>query len=520
MSSRTWVRRQRRATLYVAVVAAAAVLAGCTTVTRTATVSVGAGDQTAGTGANGTPGALASGDGSVAGGPGGATAAANGGTGSAGSAGYTASPGGNAATGSGGAGRPAGASCSKTVKLGVSYSSDLATGLAAVGNPGAATQAGDLVKQTQAMYQRAVDDLNAHGGLAGCKVQLVYHDFKALGADGFSGESQTECADFAEDQHVFAVIAAALENKTLIDCLAQHKTPVLFGGSEYNPVSADYAKYRGFLYQPAYLNPDRFGPYIDQWRAAGYFNPTAKVGILLADDGYGNNQRLVDQIWKPKLAALGITPVVFTFKMIAGYSDVSSVTSQMGSAVLQFRGQGVDHVMMTPDGGDATIFFTQVASNQKYYPRYALTSQNTPAVWGSEPADQRPNAVDISSTTFDLGQNPDQQQVASLPPSPARTACDALFKGHTGTVPMTAVYALCDQMNFLRLALNGAPEPSTAALLAGAERLGNSMATASGFANAMFRPNGYDGGSASRAMRWDEPSQAWKYVAAPQPIPS
>lgn len=405
------------------------------------------------------------------------------------------------------------------MKLGVSYSSDLATGLGAVGNPGAASQAGDLVKQTQAMYQRAVDDLNARGGLAGCKVQLVYHDFKALGADGFSGESQTECADFAEDQHVFAVIAAALENKTLIDCLAQHKTPVLFGGAEYNPVSADYAKYRGYLYQPAYLNPDRFGPYIDQWKAAGYFDPTAKVGILLADDGYGNNQRLVDQIWKPKLAALGITPVVFTFKMIGGYSDVSSVTSQMGSAVLQFRGQGVDHVMMTPDGGDATIFFTQVASNQKYYPRYAMTSQNTPAVWGTEPADQRPNAIAISSSTFDLGQNPDAQEVASLPPSQARTDCDALFKGHTGTAPMTAVYALCDQMNFLRLALNGAPEPSTAALLAGAERLGNSMASASGFANARFRPNGYDGGSASRAMRWDEPSQAWKYVAAPQPIP-
>lgn len=520
--SRLGENARRRAAVLAAVFAVGTLLASCTTVTRTSMTRTDGRLSASGRSGSGlADGATAD----ATGGSADAGAGTGGADGSAGAGGAGSAAGGTAGGTTGGAGSngatggAAGSSCSKTIKLGVSYSSDLAAGLSAVGNPSAAAQAGDLVKQQQAIYQRTADDLNQRGGLAGCKVQLVFHDFKSLGAGGFSGESQSECADFAEDKHVFAVITGALENRTLITCLAQRKTPVLFNSTQYNATSADYKTYRGYLYQPTYLNPDRWASFIDQYNAAGYFDKGAKVGILLADNGYGSNQRLVEQIWKPKLAALGITPVVFTFKMITGYSDVSSVTSQFNSAVLQFRSQGVTHVMSTPDAGDMAIFFTQVASSQNYRPRYALNSLSGAVVWPTEPADQRPGAVAISFTSFDLGTAPDPAQLASNPASKARSDCDALFKGRNGSTPMSAIYPVCDQMNFLRLSLQGASDVTPAALLAGSERLGNTMSIASGFSNATFGAGRYDGASSTRAMLWDEPSKIWKYVTPPTPVP-
>jgi ABC-type branched-subunit amino acid transport system substrate-binding protein len=516
VNARTSGTRARRHALGAAALAVMALLASCTTVTRTSMTRTDGRLATS----SGEPGAVADeGTGtSDAAGPAGDSVGPAGSSGSAADAGSGAVASGDT-TGGGPGTAAAGQSCSKTIRLGVSYSSDLAAGLSAVGNPSAASQAGDFVKQQQAIYQRTADDVNQRGGLAGCKVQLVFHDFKSLGAGGFSGESQSECADFAEDKHVFAVITGALENRTLITCLAQHKTPVLFNSSQYNPTTPDYKEYRGYLYQPGYINPDRWGPYIDQYNAAGYFDKGAKVGILLADNGYGSNQRLVEQIWKPRLAALGITPVVFTFKMITGYSDVSGVTSQFNSAVLQFRSQGVTHVMTTPDAGDAVIFFTQVASSQNYHPRYALSTLSAAQAWETEPADQRPRAVAISFTSFDLGPTPNPTQAATNPASKARSDCDALFKGRNGSTPMTSIYPVCDQMNFLQAALRGASDVTPAALLAGVEKLGNTLPLAAGYANAKLGPGVYDGGSATRAMLWDEPSKMWKYVSPPTPVP-
>src|SRR5439155_18605399 len=122
-----------------------------------------------------------------------------------------------------------------------------------------------------------------HGGLAGCPIRLVFHDFKALTAAGFSGESQTECSHFAEDEHVFAVITGtggALENKTLITCLAQHGVVTLWGSGMYAPSAADFAKYRGYLYEPSDITPDRWGVFIDQLARVGYLTKATKLGVL------------------------------------------------------------------------------------------------------------------------------------------------------------------------------------------------------------------------------------------------
>src|SRR5204862_841438 len=91
---------------------------------------------------------------------------------------------------------PGGSACRQVIKIGVSYSSDTAAAGAAVGNPTAAASLVNYANEVRALDQRVADYVNAHGGLAGCEVALVYHDFHLLGASGFSGESESECVDF------------------------------------------------------------------------------------------------------------------------------------------------------------------------------------------------------------------------------------------------------------------------------------------------------------------------------------
>src|SRR5207247_7365323 len=110
--------------------------------------------------------------------------------------------------------------CAHVVKSGVRYSPDEGAAVAAVWQPDNATGFTTYAQTLKQGYQIAVDQLNRNGGLAGCNVALGFHDFSAFAAGGASGESQKECTDFAEDQHVFAVvpgIGGVLENNVLIE---------------------------------------------------------------------------------------------------------------------------------------------------------------------------------------------------------------------------------------------------------------------------------------------------------------
>jgi hypothetical protein len=346
---------------------------------------------------------------------------------------------------------------------------------------------------------------------------MVYYDFQALSSSGFSGQSETECTSFAQDQHAFAVIPNTNENQTAITCLAQNHVVDLYNIATYLPTPQDFSAYRGYLYQPAAISPYRFGSFIHLLAQYGYFGSGAKVGILLADDGSGNNEYLVNKLWKPALQAMGITPVVFTFKQIESYTDVTTTSEQFASAVLQFKGAGVNRVMFTPDGADGEFFFTNAAQSQNYQPRYALTTDNAPLAWGViPPAGQRAGAMNVSFKLSDVGRgNPPQ-----MAPNDTRAKCNAILSGHTGNDPITAFYFICDDFLFLQNALAGASTVSPQTLLAGVERLGNSYSLADSYTNAGFGPpDHYDGGASVRVMGWDVAANAWQYVSPPEAVP-
>ena len=495
-------------------------LAGCTTVTRTTLVASdgaqsGAGgtvaDNTLGPTSDGQPGSSAS----HSAGSRSTSQSSAPGIGSTGAA---------AASGPANSGSRSASLCKQTVKLGVSYSSDLGQAVGATGNTSAATQTNSYVQAQHDIWQRAADYINAHGSLGGCKVQIAYHDFHTTG--DWTNESQLECTDFAQDQKVFAVIPNALENKTLIDCLASKKVVTLYNGAggftpQYPPVARDFAKYRGYLYQPWQINSDRFAPFIQLWDRGGYFDhgSSTKVGILIASDGSGNNERLVSQIWQPKLVAMGIHPVTYSFNVHQSLSEAGNVTQQMQAAVLAFRHKGVDHVIFTPSP-DSSYFFPTAASSQKYYPRYALTSASGIPGWATTtvPDDEKAGAVGVSWLVADLGYDgttADSSQLSSNPSNSARSQCKALFQGHTSGQPIELAYPVCDDIYFLLKALanaNGSVTPAN--LLAGTDGLGQSLSLASTYTNASFaKPDKYDGGASARLCAWDSKSGKWKYTS-------
>ena len=388
------------------------------------------------------------------------------------------------------------------LRIGVSYSSDLAAGLAAVGQPEAAAQAGNYAEQQQAAYGAIVDDVNAWGGIGGCQVKLSYFDFSSLSSDGFDGQSQKECAYFAEDAQVFAAFSSALETETLVKCLADRGVVSMFNGAEYAPIQRDFDRYRGFLYQPWGLNTDRWGQFIDIWHQVGFLDRSAKVGILVADDGTGNGQKLAYEIWKPKLEALGIDVSVFEYKWIRSYSSVSDASTAMSAAVLKFKSEGVTHILPTPDGQAMSIFMTAIADGQDYHPAYGTTtfSGGTPLT-ASDSQSQNWVTISWDNTTYRSDTTQKAPVESQYAPDPARDHCDEVVsRVQTGA---HLFYRFCDTIDFLQAALDRSVEISPAALLGGAERLDAQLMPSSAIGPNRWGPHRYDSAASALAAKWN-----------------
>lgn len=495
------------------------VTAACTTVERTNQVSAGPG-----TGAPIAGSALdASGDGSASGADTGSAVGTGPGASSGPSAPGTPRRGGQtgaaadpAATDADAQAEGAAQPCPQDVpiKIGVSYSSDLAAGLAAVGQPDAAAQYGNYSEQVERIYQIPVDHLNQNGGIAGCEVQLVFFDFSSLASDGFDGQSQKECAHFAEDERVFAAVSAALETSVVVECQASHGVVSFFGGAEYAPVQRDFDRYRGYLYQPTQINPSRWGVFIDQFADGGFLAKGDKVGLLIADDGTGNAQHLANDVWAPKLEALGIDVVPFEYNWIRSFATVSDTSTAFSAAVLEFKTKGVTHVMSTPDGGSMSFFFTPQAESQNFRPAYR-TAPNAGGTPNIAPEDQRADWVSVQSSFLGVSLNyPDDmndEQQATNPPNESRQRCDAIYEGKIDGPNIAQGW--CDTLWFLRDSLAGASEITPAMLLSGAEQLGTGLQLGAGFGASSFGPGRYDGNTQVRLAKYDPSQEDYVYVS-------
>src|SRR5262249_12684292 len=112
------------------------------------------------------------------------------------------------------------------------------------------------------------------------------------------------------------------------------------------------------------------------WKA-GYFK-TGKLGLVYPDRAAV--KRTV-QVIKTRLASYGVAPkdeVAFALPENAA-NDTGSVAAGFSNDILQFRTEGVEHVLWVGTAGFDFYGYPQ-AESQQYHPAYALTTFESPNV--------------------------------------------------------------------------------------------------------------------------------------------
>jgi hypothetical protein len=290
------------------------------------------------------------------------------------------------------------------VYIGVMTVNDFATAAAALGAKEA--NPGNQEKDAQAMAGL----INSQGGLFGRKVVIAFDNVStaSLLVNAESDASQA-CVHFTQDRPVIAVYndLSPLDLPTFRSCFAQAKVPLFNGSIQSTSRSALNATdgYVTSVVSPTYtdLAPTfvarlQAEHYFDAWNVTNGTAGSAPVKVGIIADNVPADQEAAELL-SAALARDGHAPVA-QFNYTLG---PSGTTSNLSSAVLQFRSRGVTHVI----GADAgTGAFMVQAQSQHFYPRYGINTINLPAssLTPDAPKQQLQGALGIGwYPTLDVG---------------------------------------------------------------------------------------------------------------------
>ena len=385
----------------------------------------------------------------------------------------------------------------------------------------------------KANAQAIIDDINAHGGVAGRKLVPVFHAYDATSSDTDASQDQAACADLTEDHKVFAVAASGL-TETWDACMK--KAGVLnVVGSTLTESDRVY-----FNNQPQYFNAnaptrDRVESalvpslvrqkYFSGWDTTRAAPGSAKpvVGVI----GYNDPtwERPLNSVLLPKLKAAGY-PVqpdnIARITVPKSQAEQGPAIAEVQNTVLKFRQNGVTHLIFIDTGGGLTWVFSEGAKNQNYYPRYGVTSGS--GLQGLY------DAGEFTDKELTGAMGPGWDPSIDLPSAQGDTyanaatkRCLAVLKERTGQQYATtneAGIALgqCDEITLIAEAIRRAGSViSLATARAAIEKLGGSLQLASRPAY-FFGPDRHDGPELSWDMYWDTPCKCAKYVGPSRPL--
>ena len=374
--------------------------------------------------------------------------------------------------------------------------------------------------------QAVIDDINAHGGVAGRKLVGVYYNYDVTDTRPYADQDNSACAKFTQDNHVFAVLGNGVSDN-YVAC--NTKAGAIDLGS--NIIDPDRAFFRRF---PAYIGYDTVSQ--DRMMAdevdvlvrmkyfTGWNNTTgqpaaggAKVGIIGYDTAAWTTP--LRTVMLPALARAGHAPDPGDVQLILHPQDNSQVgqaVAQIQNAILKFRQDGVTHVIVLDANGSMMLQLMQNARGQHYYPRYGVntaTGMQALSTTGAVDTSQFNGAVGLAwAPTLDL---PDGKADAYL--SPATSACIKMIEKRTGqtfTSTNAASIALdaCDGLYLLRQLVNSAgPVLNQRTAVASVEALGAAYRPAE-VASAFFSPSQHDSLETGYDMTWDSSCTCAKYV--------
>jgi hypothetical protein len=459
-------------------------------------------------------------DGGIEQGTGGSTGAALGG----GSTGSATRPGGGgtggATTGSGGSSGAIATSAplpsqaatglgvtAKTISLGFGYASDGDAANAAIGADGITS--GNEKANSQAL----VDEVNAHGGVAGRRLVPVFHPYNLTSPDPGTAQDEAACQDWTVDHKVMAVFSSSLSDN-LVACLKKAGVVFVKGGQIVDADAAFLRQYANEILLST-MSIDRI--FADQVRSLvrqdwftgwdtvrGKAGPApVKVGVLTYDNG--SFTRALNGVLLPALKAVGhpVAPSdVIQVHRGQQESDTAGTAAQIKTATLKLQQDGVTHLVLGDASGLILEFFGSNARTQGYYPRLGVTSGAGVQVIHDNglASDQQLNGMAGTGwlPTIDLLASEGTKYSNS-----ETRRCLEIMKRRTGqtytsTNAATIALADCDGMFLFQRAMLSAPSLTPAGFIAGVEALGR------GYTSPTVGPTFLSGRQHDDAVRaWD-----------------
>ncbi len=363
-----------------------------------------------------------------------------------------------------------------------------------------------------AVIETIVDDINDNGGMAGRNVEVVFHTTNI--AEGtFATRDQETCAAFTEDNEVFAVVTLANGTIGLAECLADADTPVVWDQGVSWPFDQDDLEALApYLYLPTKVNVSRFGAYVDGLAEQGFFEPDSVVGLVRYD--IPSHDRAVENVIVPALEEQGLELAQdFAFTPATSVDDMTNVSIQAVTAVVQFRDAGVDRVLFLPTAQVMPLLFPIIAEVQDYRPRYGISTADAPNFMATNVPDaQLEGALGVGwDPVKDLGL---ENGADVIEENEIWVRCQELMVD-AGLAEGGA--KACTPFLFLQEALDGVDGVNPDSLRAGVDELGTTAYSAVNFGTD-WAADVYDGPSKMRALAYDAGCDCFEYTGEPMSI--
>ena len=416
-----------------------------------------------------------------------------------------------------------------TITIGVVYTSDDDAANKALGNN---ITTGDQ----QADGQAVIDDINAHGGVAGRQLKAVWYDYQATDARPYTTIDSEACAKFTQDNHVFAVAGDGLTDN-FTACIT-HAGALMTNslGPLIGPDKEYFEKYP-YAFQLNYLSQDRMMAeevrslvrenYFSGWNTATG-NPApavaSKIGILSFDTPNWGDP--LHHVMLPALAGAGHAVNSADVQEVAypqGTNGIGATVAQIQNAVLRFRQDGVTHVVILDGNGSMTLYALNNMRAQHYYPRLGVNS----ATGVEALSTQYHQDAQAFNGAVGLGWLP----LLDLPPGgedkylgPSTPACIKMIEKRTGQQfsdanAASVAMAYCDEIEVIADAINKAgPVPNRDTVSAAIEAMRGNVPAAGSY-GLYFSPTQHDGIEYGYDLIFDEKCACTKYVRGPYRIP-
>jgi hypothetical protein len=388
------------------------------------------------------------------------------------------------------------------VRVGVLYGKGVDKAAKAIGLSGLTT--GDTAAQAKAV----IDWINAHGGLAGRKIQPFYYGIQAGTGGDADAAYEAACTSLTQDSKVRFVITILNLRPNSMPCFRKGGAGVL--GDQLGLGDTSFRQYAANMAAPGDFAPGRMlRNLVDDLWARGWLTPKSKIGAFTFEAPEYREQ--VTTGLAPALAAHGLKIAV-----TATVPNDSRAATAAGSVTIKFRAEGVDRVIPV---AASPLFLMMASSSQGYRPAYAMFTSYGPGalIESAAPKDQLENSAGIGwQPLLDIGKG-----TKNGPVSPNETLCFQIMAkaGLSDSAATVKGFQLqtCNTLFYLQAAAAKSPAIGADFLSVTRPLIGSSFRPADTFRSDVTRRA--DGAAGFRSLAYQASCSCYQYVSPVKAAP-